>query len=153
MVSVKQTTLTTLAALGAISQAASRNTAREPSLPASETRHCLILCSSPLAPVALLVMHAEQDYATSYPCYELPARGYTTLYLNNRGSKSGGMNDLAFEDMMADVGTGVEFLRNYTEIDQVVLWVHSGGDAMMAAYQNIAEKGASACNRSEKTYP
>lgn len=46
------------------------------------------------ARIALLVMHAEQDYTAFYPCTELPARGYTTLCLNNWASKSGLMNDL-----------------------------------------------------------
>lgn len=105
------------------------------------------------ARIALLVMHAEQDYTTFYPCTELPARGYTTLCLNNWASKSGLMNDLAFEDMMENVATGVEYLKNLTDIDKVVVWGHSGGGAMMAAYQNIAENGASACNGTEKIYP
>lgn len=105
------------------------------------------------ASIALLVMHAEQDYTTFYPCTELPARGYTALCLNNWASKSGLMNDLAFEDMMENVATGVEYLRNLSDINQVILWGHSGGGAMMAAYQNIAENGASACNGSEKIYP
>ncbi|KAL4952634.1 hypothetical protein BDW69DRAFT_200607 [Aspergillus filifer] len=98
-------------------------------------------------------MHAEQDYTTFYPCSELPARGYTTLCLNNAQSKTGLMNDLDFETMMSNVGTGVEFLNNMTDIDKVVLWGHSGGGAMMAAYQNVAENGAAACNGTEKLYP
>ncbi|PYI21652.1 hypothetical protein BO99DRAFT_355105, partial [Aspergillus violaceofuscus CBS 115571] len=98
-------------------------------------------------------MHAEQDYTTFYPCSELPVRGYTTLCLNNAQSKTGLMNDLDFETMMTDVGTGVQFLRNLTDIDQVIIWGHSGGGAMMAAYQNVAENGASACNGTEKLYP
>ncbi|KAK9857148.1 hypothetical protein MYU51_021817 [Penicillium brevicompactum] len=105
------------------------------------------------AKIAVLVMHAEQDYTTFYPCSELPVRGYTTLCLNNAQSKTGLMNDLDFETMMTDVGTGVEYLNNLPSIDKVVLWGHSGGGAMMAAYQNVAENGASACNGTEKIYP
>lgn len=81
------------------------------------------------ARIALLVMHAEQDYTTFYPCTELPARGYTTLCLNNWASKSGLMNDLAFEDMMDNVATGVEYLKNLTDIDKVIVWGHSDGGA------------------------
>ena len=105
------------------------------------------------AKISVIVMHAEQDYTTFYPCRELPARGYTTLCMNNAQSKTGLMNDLDFETMMSNVGTSVAFLRNLTEVDQVVLWGHSGGGAMMAAYQNVAENGASACNGTEKIYP
>ncbi|KAJ5768531.1 hypothetical protein N7533_001114 [Penicillium manginii] len=105
------------------------------------------------AKIGVLVMHAEQDYTTFYPCSELPVRGYTTLCLNNAQSKTGLMNDLDFETMMTDVAVGVNYLNNLPGIDKVVLWGHSGGGAMMAAYQNVAENGASACNGTEKIYP
>ncbi|OJJ00810.1 hypothetical protein ASPVEDRAFT_128461 [Aspergillus versicolor CBS 583.65] len=98
-------------------------------------------------------MHAEQDYTTFYPCTELPVRGYTTLCLNNAQSKTGEMNDLDFETMMSNVGTGVSYLRNRPDIEQVIIWGHSGGGAMMAAYQDVAENGATACNGTEKLYP
>ncbi|KAL4933942.1 uncharacterized protein BDV17DRAFT_286747 [Aspergillus undulatus] len=105
------------------------------------------------ARIGVLVMHAEQDYTTFYPCRELPARGYTTLCLNNAQSKTGLMNELDFETMMTDVGTGVQYLNALDGIDKVIIWGHSGGGAMMAAYQNVAENGASACNGTEKLYP
>ncbi|KAL4741091.1 hypothetical protein BDV11DRAFT_168453 [Aspergillus similis] len=105
------------------------------------------------ARIGILVMHAEQDYTTFYPCSELPVRGYTTLCLNNAQSKTGLMNDLDFETMMSDVGAGVQFLRAMDDIDKVVIWGHSGGGAMMAAYQDVAENGALACNGTEKIYP
>lgn len=109
--------------------------------------------ASTKAKIAVLVMHAEQDYTTFYPCRELPVRGYTTLCLNNAQSKTGLVNDLDFETMMTDVGTGVDYLNNLPGIEKVIIWGHSGGGAMMAAYQNIAENGASACNGTEKIYP
>ncbi|KAL5041358.1 hypothetical protein BDW71DRAFT_217920 [Aspergillus fruticulosus] len=105
------------------------------------------------ARIGILVMHAEQDYTTFYPCSELPVRGYTTLCLNNAQSKTGLMNDLDFETMMTDVGAGVQFLKDMDDIDKVIIWGHSGGGAMMAAYQDVAENGASACNGTEKIYP
>ncbi|KAL6234342.1 hypothetical protein BDW75DRAFT_251524 [Aspergillus navahoensis] len=98
-------------------------------------------------------MHAEQDYTTFYPCSEFPVRGYTTLCLNNAQSKAGLMNDLDFETLMTDVGAGVQFLKDMDEIDRVIIWGHSGGGAMMAAYQDVAENGASACNGTEKISP
>ncbi|BCS23089.1 alpha/beta hydrolase family protein [Aspergillus puulaauensis] len=105
------------------------------------------------AKIGVLVMHAEQDYTTFYPCTELPVRGYTTLCLNNAQSKTGEMSDLDFETMMSNVGTGVDYLRSNPDIEQVIVWGHSGGGAMMAAYQDVAENGASACNGTEKIYP
>ncbi|KAF2142263.1 uncharacterized protein K452DRAFT_227456 [Aplosporella prunicola CBS 121167] len=105
------------------------------------------------AAIGILVMHAEQDYLTFSACTELPKRGYTVLCANNDASKSGYMTDLDFESMMQEVALGVSYLRNQTDISQVVLLGHSGGGAMMSAYQNIAENGLAACQGSEKIYP
>lgn len=48
---------------------------------------------------------------------------------------------------------GMVWLRNQTFIDKIVILGHSGGGAMMTAYQNVAENGATACNGPEKIYP
>ncbi|EIT75507.1 hypothetical protein BDV35DRAFT_335772 [Aspergillus flavus] len=103
--------------------------------------------------IAVYVMHAEQDYTSFVACTELPKRGYTPFCANNEASKYGYMSDLNFEDMMTEIKIGMVWLRNLTDIDKVVLLGHSGGGAMMAAYQNIAENGVSACNGPEKIYP
>lgn len=105
------------------------------------------------AGIAVFVMHAEEDYLTFSACTQLATRGYTVLCANNYASKTGDMTDLSFELMMADVDFGVAYLRNRTDVNQVVLFGHSGGGAMMSAYQNVAENGASACNGTEKIYP
>lgn len=98
-------------------------------------------------------MHAEQDYLNFVACTELQQRGYTVLCANNNASKSGKMTDLAFEDMLLDAGKGISYLRNQTYINQVVILGHSGGGAMLTAYQNIAENGVKACQGPEKIYP
>ncbi|GAB1193934.1 hypothetical protein APSETT444_003171 [Aspergillus pseudonomiae] len=103
--------------------------------------------------IAVYVMHAEQDYTTFVACTELPKRGFTTFCANNEASKYGYMSDLNFEDMMAEINTGMAWLRNLTDVDKIVILGHSGGGAMMAAYQNITENGVSACNGAEKIYP
>ncbi|KAJ5784990.1 uncharacterized protein N7503_010202 [Penicillium pulvis] len=103
--------------------------------------------------IGVYIMHAEQDYTSFIACTALPKRGYTTFCANNEASKYGYMSDLNFEDMMTEASTGLAWLKNQTDIDKVVVLGHSGGGAMMAAYQNIAENGASACNGSEKIYP
>ncbi|RAL00150.1 uncharacterized protein BO80DRAFT_476736 [Aspergillus ibericus CBS 121593] len=109
--------------------------------------------ASPLSRIGVYVMHAEQDYLNFSACHELPKRGFTTFCANNDASKSGYMTDLDFEEMMTNVAQGMSYLRNLTEIDKVVIFGHSGGGAMMAAYQNIAENGVSACNGPERIYP
>ncbi|KAF7934430.1 hypothetical protein EAE99_002882 [Botrytis elliptica] len=90
--------------------------------------------SEPKASIALMLMHAEQDYWHFYPCTQLAACGYTVLCGNNAASKTGLMNDLDFP----------------ATITNVVLWGHSGGEAMISEYQNTAENGVSACNGPEK---
>ncbi|OJJ34702.1 hypothetical protein ASPWEDRAFT_27397 [Aspergillus wentii DTO 134E9] len=111
------------------------------------------LNNTPRSRIGVYVMHAEQDYTMFSACHELPLRGYTTFCANNEASKSGYMSDLNFEDMLSNVNDGMKYLRNLTEIDTVVIFGHSGGGAMMAAYQNVAENGAKACQGEEKIYP
>ncbi|KAJ5651351.1 uncharacterized protein N7484_005074 [Penicillium longicatenatum] len=103
--------------------------------------------------IGVYVMHAEQDYTSFIACTALPKHGYTTFCANNEASKYGYMSDLNFEDLMTEVSTGLAWFKNQIDIDRVVILGHSGGGAMMAAYQNIAENGASACNGTEKIYP
>lgn len=98
-------------------------------------------------------MHAETDYLSFPVCMQLAERGYTVFCAQNGASKWMGASDVDFENMMLSVSEGVDYLRNMTEVNHIVLWGHSGGGAMMAAYQNIAENGLSACNGSEKLYP
>lgn len=109
--------------------------------------------NSPKSRIAVYVMHAEEDYLSFSACTELPKRGYTAFCANNDASKSGHMTDLDFEEMMLNVGEGMSYLRNQTEFDKVVILGHSGGGAMMAAYQNIAENGVQACQGKEKLLP
>jgi hypothetical protein len=108
---------------------------------------------SPFPNITFYLIHAQQDYVGFWPCHPLPQRGFSILCLNNRASKMEPWNDLHFEDMMADVPTGMEWLRNRTDVGNIIIFGHSDGGAMMAAYQNIAENGAQACNGSEKIYP
>lgn len=104
------------------------------------------------ASLALFLMHAGSDYLRFTACTELASRGFTIFCANNYASKAGQNSDLDFDLMMQDVGLGMSYLRNQTDIDHIVLLGHSGGGAMMAAYQNIAENGVSACNGHEKIY-
>lgn len=109
----------------------------------------------PRASIAVFVMHAESDYLSFITCAQLQERGFTVLCAQNAVSKLQGETDVDFEPMMTAVNLGVQYLRvNLTdEVDTVVLFGHSGGGSLMAAYQNIAENGLSACNGTEKIYP
>ncbi|KAJ5630265.1 uncharacterized protein N7484_010365 [Penicillium longicatenatum] len=102
--------------------------------------------------IAVYVMHAESDYLSISACTELPQRGLTTLCANNAADKTGVMSTIYFEDELTQVDQGMRYLRNLTGIDKVVLFGHSGGGAMMAGYQDVAENGVSACQGPEKIH-
>ncbi|PYH35580.1 uncharacterized protein BO87DRAFT_434305 [Aspergillus neoniger CBS 115656] len=106
--------------------------------------------TSPRSRIGIYIMHAEQDYTSFVGCTELQERGFTVFCANTEASKPGYMSDINFEDMMLQANTGLAWLRNQTDIDKVIILGHSGGGAMMAQYQNIAENGVSACNGPEK---
>ena len=93
-------------------------------------------------------MHAESNYISFTACANLQARGFTVFCAYNTDGTI-----VNFEGMMQAVALGVEYLRNQTDLSKIVLFGHSGGGAMMSAYQNIAENGVGACNGSEKIYP
>ena len=107
---------------------------------------------NPRSRIAVYVMHAESDYLSFSACTELPERGFTVFCANNAADKTGPMSDIYFEDELTQTGQGVSYLRNLTDIDKVVLFGHSGGGALMAAYQNVAENGIAACSGPEKIH-
>jgi hypothetical protein len=108
------------------------------------------VASGPKSAIAVFVMHAEGDYLQMSACTELAKRGYRVLCANNSASKSGTSSDLSIDQILLDAKLGVAFLRKYPGVRKVVLLGHSGGGALMAAYQNIAENGLTACQGPEK---
>jgi hypothetical protein len=108
------------------------------------------LSPGPKAEIGIFVMHAEGDYLQMSACSELTKRGYRVLCANNSASKSGANNDLSIDRILLDAKLGVAYLKKYPGIRKVVLLGHSGGGALMSAYQNIAENGLKACQGPEK---
>lgn len=102
--------------------------------------------------IAVYVMHAESDYLSFSACQELPRRGFTTLCADNAADNTGVMSDIDFESELTQADLGVQYLRNLSGIDSVVLFGHSGGGALMASFQNVAENGVSARRGPEKFY-
>jgi hypothetical protein len=110
----------------------------------------------PKAAIAIFVMHPDVDYVRpgpANPCMQLAARGYTALCVNAPTSKAGFMSDMDQAKLELNVKAGVAWLRRQSEIHAIVLFGHSGGGAMMAAYQNIAENGVKVCQGPEKLIP
>ncbi|KAJ5939239.1 hypothetical protein N7466_002373 [Penicillium verhagenii] len=108
--------------------------------------------NSTKARIAVYVMHAESDYMTFSACRELPRRGFTVFCANNAADKTGVMSSIYFEDELTQADYGMQYLRNLTDIDKVVLFGHSGGGGLMTAFQNVAENGISACQGPNKLY-
>lgn len=106
----------------------------------------------PKAAIAVYVMHAEQDYLRFSACTELSKRGYTVLCANNTAPKGMASLDLDLDQILLDAKRGVVYLHSQPRIKKVVLFGHSGGGALMAAYQSIAENGVKSCQGPEKIH-
>jgi len=97
--------------------------------------------------IGILVMHPSIDVLDSINSIELAKRGYTVLALN---TTFGTDNNLDFDALLLQVRNAVKYLRAVQGITKVILLGHSGGGPTMAAYQNIAQHGVSACRGKEK---
>jgi hypothetical protein len=100
--------------------------------------------------IAVFAMHSGADYLEFSACTELSRRGYRVLCANNSMRKSGIDSDSSIDAILLDAKLGVTWLRKYPGVRNVVLLGHSGGGALMSAYQNIAENGLKACQGPEK---
>ena len=105
------------------------------------------------AKIAIFMMHADGDYLSFAPGTELARRGYRVLAANNSASKWHFNTDLDINQAMQEASLGVKYLRQLPGVEKIVLLGHSGGGALMAAYQNIAENGVQACQGPEKLIP
>jgi hypothetical protein len=111
------------------------------------------IAPGPKAGIGVFAMHDNGDYlgpSASTPCPQLAARGYRVLCANSTTSKSGFFSDDDIEKLLLNVKAGVTYLRGLSPVRTVIIFGHSGGGEMMAAYQNIAENGVKACQGPEK---
>jgi pimeloyl-ACP methyl ester carboxylesterase len=109
----------------------------------------------PKAEIGVVSMHIRADYLTSTPsnpCLQLAKRGYRALCANTSTSKSGFVADDDIDKMILNVKLAVAYLGSYPGIRKVIILGHSGGGALMAAYQNIAENGVQACRGPEQIF-
>ncbi len=85
---------------------------------------------------AFIATHYNVDFSEHYLASYLAERGYGFLGWNNRfrGSEAHFLLDHA----LAEIGTGVSWLREQAGVERVVLLGNSGGGSLMAAYQSQA---------------
>lgn len=101
-------------------------------------------------PVAILVMHSDEDYLTCPTGPELARRGFKVLCANVL-SKEGIL--FTQNEKLKCVKEAIEFLRSCANVEKIVLMGHSGGASLMTAYQCMAENGPDVFSGSEKLFP
>lgn len=106
----------------------------------------------PKAQIAVFVMHSANDFLTHSACTELSKRGYRVLCANDSNDKNGLFNDGILDTVLLQAKAGVVYLKKYPGVKKVVLWGHSGGATVMAAYQIIAENGVKVCQDDNKVF-
>lgn len=103
--------------------------------------------------IAVFVMHPGGDYLEFSAGPELARRGYRVLCANASTAKSGSGENVGIEQLLLEVKLGVTYLRGLEGVRKVVLFGHSGGGALMSAYQNVAENGPAIGQGPEKILP
>ncbi len=91
---------------------------------------------------ALILTHENSDFIGSVPCVQLAQRGYTVLCVKSQYADQAAAQ---WDDLALDVGAAVGYLRALPTVHKVVLVGWSGGGAIMAYYQNVAQNGLAAC--------
>ena len=106
--------------------------------------------TSPRSRIAVLVMHSDEDYLDCPTGPELAKRGFTVLCANVMVKEG-----LFFHQnkKMEAVKAAVQYLRNRSDVDKIILMGHSGGATLMTAYQCIAENGVKVFQGPEKIIP
>lgn len=106
----------------------------------------------PKAAIAIFNMHSANDFLNHSACTELSKRGYRVLCANDNNDKAGEFNNGDLDKVLLQAKNGINYLRKYPGVQKIVLWGHSGGATVMAAYQNIAENGVKACQDDHKLF-
>ena len=101
-------------------------------------------------PVAVLVMHSDEDYLTFPTGEELAARGFTVLCANVMNKE--GIIYTQIEKTKA-MKMAVEYLRSVPYVKKVVLMGHSGGGTLVSSYQAVAENDPGIFQGADMIYP
>jgi hypothetical protein len=94
------------------------------------------------AHTAIFMIHETDDFISNTACSQLNSRGFTALCAKSQYTSDG---EVMWDQLALDVGKGVAFLRTVPGVTRVVLVGWSGGGAISAYYQNVAENGVAAC--------
>lgn len=74
-------------------------------------------------------------------------RGYRVIEINFYGKEQ------TFEVFLKPIAAAIRYARSLPGVDKVILVGHSGGGPELTFYQEVAEKGAAACQQADRLYP
>jgi hypothetical protein len=94
------------------------------------------------AQTAVFMIHETDDFISNTACSQLNSLGFTALCAKSQYTSDG---EVMWDQLALDVAQGVSFLRKVPGVTHVVLVGWSGGGAISAYYQNVAENGVAAC--------
>jgi hypothetical protein len=103
--------------------------------------------------VAVITMHDAADILHNPAAARIANSGYTVIAANARTVPDPEDHDTDWFNVLLDVATAVRYARGMDNIDRVVLYGHSSGAPLMAAYQNLAENGVHAGQGPDKIVP
>jgi pimeloyl-ACP methyl ester carboxylesterase len=92
---------------------------------------------------AFILMHRVADFMRHPGCEQLSERGFLALCMSPAAANNEAVVD--WDQTLLDIKAGVEYLRKQPGITKVILFGHSGGGSVMAAYEATAEKGFAYC--------
>lgn len=98
--------------------------------------------------IGIIYTHLGANNLNNQTGPELSKRGYRVFLLNHYAD-----NGIGFEAIAPLIARAVNYLRELTGIETVVLLGYSGGGPLMTFYQNVAENGPRVCQGPEKIYP
>ena len=97
--------------------------------------------------IAILLTHPEHLNTFNYFIgRELSKRGYRVMMMNYYGPER------VYEEFLQPLAAAVKHLRALPGVRKVVLAGHSTGGPVLTFYQNVAEKGPTACQGSGRVY-
>lgn len=104
------------------------------------------------APIAgVVLIHRTANFMTHIACTELSSRGFVVLCMNSRYVNN--ESQVEWDNVSVDLKAGVEFMRAREDVSRVYLFGHSGGGAVVAYYQAVAEQGVSYCQNPQRIWP
>lgn len=95
--------------------------------------------------IGILAMHPDADYLSFPLCIELAKRGFIAAGAN---TGRGGLGD-----KLRTVKQAVEFMKQYTGAEALILLGHSGGGSLLSCYQYIAENGDDRFRNTDRIIP